>query len=47
MVFLGSNFDQVITRGMEERGGGGESHQSFIREIPPKGPTLDPFIYQF
>ena len=22
MVFLGSNFDQVITRGMEERGGG-------------------------
>ena len=26
--FLGSNFDQVITRG---RGGGGESYQSFMR----------------
>ena len=29
------------------RGGGGVSHQSFIREIPSKGPTLDPFIYHF
>ena len=41
--FLGSNFDQVITRG---RGGG--SYQSLSGKIPPRGPIpAGPFIYHF
>ena len=46
MVFLGSNFDQVITRGRGE-GGGGNLTKILYREAPPWGPTPDPFIYHF
>ena len=40
--FLGSNFDQVITRSR-----GGDLTKVLCGKIPPRGPIPGPFIYHF